>query len=152
MYVCICSVRPLVCVLNVFDRPFEFKLLDCGHRSLLTQQMLLSFLLTPFEMSSFHQRSLHQEMDMGNIVSEVTTDNRDASTRHEQAHDFWLVTWDYHGFLFPVHRRMTSVQVAVRVRPFSPKEEREKCKRIIDMVGATTVITDPSFFDRVEMM
>jgi kinesin family protein 16B len=47
---------------------------------------------------------------------------------------------------------MTSVQVAVRVRPFSPKEEREKCKRIIDMEGVTTVITDPSFFDRIEDM
>ena len=47
---------------------------------------------------------------------------------------------------------MTSVRVAVRCRPFSPKEKNENCNRIIEMNGASTIITDPSWFERKDQM
>ena len=38
---------------------------------------------------------------------------------------------------------MSSVKVAVRVRPFNGREKEANAKRIIEMEGKTTKITDP---------
>ncbi len=38
---------------------------------------------------------------------------------------------------------MSSVKVAVRVRPFNNRETTRDCGCIIEMSGATTVITNP---------
>ena len=47
---------------------------------------------------------------------------------------------------------MTSVKVAVRVRPFSPKEVTDRTNKIIEMDGPSTIITDPAWFERKETL
>ena len=46
----------------------------------------------------------------------------------------------------------TSVKVAVRVRPFSPKEVTDRTNKIIEMDGPSTIITDPAWFERKETL